>query len=93
MKKKIITLIVASGLLFVLAVVFIQNNSASKEMQVADDEIRLEIQLDVEEDIGLFIIDREVGGNDFSGGLSNADKSLLKHDELLICNYWIGYTR
>ncbi len=56
-------------------------------MTVASDEIRLEIQLDVEKDIGLFIIDRDIAGNDFSGGISNVDKSLLKHDELLINNY------
>src|SRR5699024_1452926 len=31
--------------------------------------------------------DRDIAGNDFSGGISNVDKSLLKHDELLINNY------
>ncbi|MBP5253912.1 MAG: hypothetical protein J6Z23_00780 [Lachnospiraceae bacterium] len=49
------------------------------------DEIRLRIRLDLKEDIGLFLIDSEVNGQNTSGGSSNADRSMLKRDETL---YW-----
>ena len=52
-----------------------------------DDEIALYIQLDTKEDIGLLVFDYSVNGTEHSGGMSNADKSLLKHDERLI-NVW-----
>ena len=51
--------------------------------QAADDEIKLQIQLDLEEDIGLLLIDYDADGAVGSGGVSNANKSNLKHDELL----------
>lgn len=53
----------------------------------ADDEIALHIQLDTKEDIGLLVFDYSADGSRQSGGMSNADKSLMKHDERLI-NVW-----
>ncbi len=53
----------------------------------ADDEIALYIQLDTKEDIGLLVFDYSANGTNQSGGMSNADKSLIKHDERLI-NVW-----
>ena len=50
----------------------------------ADDEIQLLIQLDVKEDIGLLVVDYDQDGVGGSGGTSNADKSLIKHDELIV---------
>lgn len=44
----------------------------------ADDEIALHIQLDTKEDIGLLVFDYCVDDSQFSGGMSNADKSLIK---------------
>ncbi len=55
-----------------------------KEFKVGDDEIALYIQLDTKEDIGLLVFDYSANGIKYSGGTSNADKSLLKHDERLI---------
>ena len=52
--------------------------------KVADDEIALHIKLDIKEDIGLLVVDYEANGTSGSGGTSNADKSLLKHGELII---------
>ena len=49
----------------------------------AEDEIALQIQLDLDEEIGLLIIDYAAGESSGSGGVSNADKSPLKRDELL----------
>lgn len=53
----------------------------------AEDEIKLIIQLDVKEDIGLLILDQNVNGDERSGGISNADKSMLKHDDMLDWSY------
>lgn len=84
MKKRIAAGIGIVVLLFlILFIVFQGSTSSNQSIEVAEDEIRLQIKLDVEEDIGLFIIDYEVNGLDGSGGISNANKSLLKHDELL----------
>ena len=49
----------------------------------AEDEIALQIQLDLDEEIGLLVIDYAAGESSGSGGVSNADKSPLKRDELL----------
>lgn len=56
----------------------------SYEFAAFDDEIALQIKLDIKEDIGLIIIDYDVNGSKGSGGISNADKTMIKHDELLI---------
>ncbi len=55
--------------------------------EVAADEVALEIQLDIGEDIGLFVVDHEVGDTRGSGGVSNADKSLLKHDDRILYTF------
>jgi hypothetical protein len=49
------------------------------------DEIMLKIKLDLKEDIGLLVICHDVDGDKGSGGISNADKTMLKRDENL---YW-----
>lgn len=49
----------------------------------AEEEIALQIQLDLDEDIGLLVIDYEAGSSSGSGGTSNADKSPIKRDALL----------
>lgn len=74
-------------IMLLIAVIYFRFFHLDTKVSVAGDEIRMEIQLDVEEDIGLFIIDLEVAGETFSGGISNADKSLLKQDDLLVNHY------
>ena len=51
--------------------------------QDRSDEIVLKIKLDLREDIGLLIVDYDLEGHKSSGGISNADKTMLKHDEEL----------
>ena len=51
---------------------------------VGADEIALIIQLNTEEDIGLLVFDYSVDGREHGGGISNADKTELKHDDRLI---------
>ena len=86
MKKKRKGLILLA-IVLLIAVIYFRFFPLDPKVSVADDEIRMEIQLDVEEDIGLFIIDLEVAGETFSGGISNADKSLLKQEDLLVNHY------
>ena len=54
------------------------------EYEVGADEIALYIQLDTREDIGLLVYDYRVDGRDYGGGISNADKSPLKHVKHLL---------
>ena len=46
----------------------------------AADEIAVHIQFDIKEDVGLLVFDYCADGSEYSGGISNADKSLLEHD-------------
>lgn len=79
--KKIIISVICILITCVLAfALFINNN----EFKVAEDEIALQIKLDTKEDIGLIIYDYSVGGFEHSAGVSNADKSLIKHNDVII---------
>ncbi len=85
-KKKvvIILVIVLAALAAGVAVwVFLTN----REYRVKPDEIALRIKLDVQEDVGLIVYDYSIDGHDFSGGVSNADRSLIGKDEELIITW------
>ena len=60
------------------------NKTEDTPYEPAVDEIALDIQLELKEDIGLLIVDYESNGSGGNGGICNADKSLLKHDDSLI---------
>ena len=79
MKKKIIGIILAIALVLALAFI-IYNQTVSDEFVPADNEIALHLQLDVEEDVGLLVYDYRADSHEYSGGISNADGSLIKHD-------------
>ena len=49
--------------------------------QVGEDEVALYIRLDLEEDIGLIVFDYTVDGREHGGGISNADRSLIRRNE------------
>lgn len=80
MKK--VTVILIAAVLLIAAVMSV---SVNRSAQNDENEIKLKIQLDLEEDIGLFIIDSDISGNRESGGVSNADRSMLKRDDVI---YW-----
>ena len=88
MNKKRIGIAIAI-IVVILGLGFILYNHVvySGEYMPDDDEIALRIQLDTEEDVGLLVYDYSANGSKQSGGMSNADKSLIKHDALLI-NVW-----
>lgn len=51
--------------------------------KASESEIRVVIQLDLGEDIGLLIYDWDVNGQSGTGGMSNADGSMIRHDDIL----------
>ena len=83
MKKKIIGIIVASAIVLGLSLV-IYNQIVPGEYVPADDEIALHIQLETGEDIGLLVYDYCADSRAYSGGTSNADGSLIRHDSNII---------
>ena len=79
MKKKVIGIIAAIVVMLGLSLVF-YNQIIPNEYVPADDEIALHLQLDTEEDVGLLVYDYCADGHEYSGGISNADGSFIKHD-------------
>ena len=79
MKKKIIGSIFAIAVVLIL-VFIVYYRVVPDEYVPATDEIALHIQLDTEEDIGLLVYDYRADSHEYSGGISNADGSLIKHD-------------
>lgn len=83
MNKKRIGIAIAIVAVLGLGFILYNQMKYSGEYVPADDEIALHIQLDTGEDIGLLVFDYSANGSKQSGGISNADKSLIKHDERL----------
>ena len=83
MKKKtgIVLLVLAAVLAAVIAFAYHKTHQTVPP----NEQILLQIQLDLKEDIGLLVIESDIDGSKASGGISNADKSMLKKDETL---YW-----
>ena len=79
MKRKAIGIIAVIVVVLGLILV-VYNQIIPNEYVPADDEIALHIQLDTEEDVGLLVYDYCADGHEYSGGISNADGSLIKHD-------------
>lgn len=87
MNKKRIGIAIAIVVILGLGFILYNHVVYSGEYVPDDDEIALRIQLDTEEDVGLLVYDYSANGSKQSGGMSNADKSLMKHDARLI-NVW-----
>ena len=79
MKKKVIGIVAAIVVVLGLSLV-VYNQIIPNEYVPADDEIALHLQFDTEEDIGLLGYDYRVDSHEYSGGISNADGSLIKRD-------------
>ena len=79
MKKKAIGIIAAIVIVLGLSLV-VYNQIIPNEYMPSDNEIALHMQLDTEEDVGLLVYDYCADGHKYSGGISNADGSLIKHD-------------
>ena len=77
--KKIIGMAAAAVIVLGLSLV-IYNQIIPDEYVPAADEIALHLKLDTEEDVGLLVYDYRAGGHEYSGGISNADGSLIQHD-------------
>lgn len=81
--KKIFISVICIFVICALAFALFANNKNNK-FKVADDEIALQIKLDTKEDVGLIIFDYSVGEKEHSGGISNADKSSINHNDVII---------
>lgn len=79
MKKKVIGIVAAIIIVLGLSLVAYDQMTPSEYVPAAD-EIALHIRLDTEEDVGLLVYDYRTKSNEYSGGISNADKSSIKHD-------------
>ena len=77
--KKIIGIAAAAVIVLGLSLV-IYNQIIPDEYVPADDEIALHLKLDTKEDVGLLVYDYRAGSHEYSGGISNADGSLIQHD-------------
>lgn len=83
MNKKII--VIAIAVLVIIGFGFIiYNQTFSGEYMPSDDEIALHIQLEMKEDVGLLVYDYRANNHQYSGGTSNADKSLIKPDDNIV---------
>ena len=65
------------------AVLFWWTQPGGRPDPVSADEIALRIKLNTKEDLGLLLIDYGANGSGGRGGISNANKSLIKHNEQL----------
>ena len=83
MKKRLIAAICAGILLAMSGC----TQQGGEPAETVGAEIALRIQMDVEEDIGLLLIDYEAGASSGSGGTSHADKSPIERDELLFYTF------
>lgn len=87
MKKSIkIGLTIITVIVLMLVFFFLSTNN-KRYIEVAKDEISLRIQLNTKEDIGLIIIDYSTDNESGTTGIGNADKSMLKHNDLVIENF------
>lgn len=82
MKKR--NLIIPTIFCFLILCIVIYKFISSSDYTPANDELALRIQFDIKEDIGLLIFDYEVNGHEFSSGISNTDRSLIKRDDQII---------
>lgn len=83
-KKKAIIICIVSIIVLTFLGLVAYNIYLNSAYTPADDEIALNIQFDTKEDIGLLVFDYTADGKSFSGGISNADKSLVKCNSKLI---------
>lgn len=83
MSKKKSGIVLIAIVIFGLGFILNQQMAADRDVP-ADDEIALHIQLDIDRDIGLFVFDYYADGQEHSGGVSNADRSLMKPNSDLI---------
>jgi len=79
MKKRKFGIAIAIVVILGIGIV-LYNQIIPNEYIPTDDEIALHIELDIEEDIGLLVFDYIADGREYSGGISNADRSLIKHN-------------
>ena len=90
-KKAIVIIAIFSSAVITVCTVFgafaLYKRLFPGDYAVGDDEIALYITLDTKEDIGLIVFDYTANGRVYGGGVSNADRSMIKRDDVII-NVW-----
>lgn len=81
-KKKISIVLILIAILGLSSILYQQ--MVPERYVPADDEIALDIQLDIDREIGLLVFDYYADGQEHSGGISNADRSLMKNNSDMI---------
>ena len=81
-KKKYLLIIIS--VLFLTGCYFVCRALFSDRYAVGEDEIAIYFRLDTKEDIGLIVYYYSVDGQQYGGGLSNADRSMIRHDDEII---------
>lgn len=79
MKKKTLWIVVAAVVVLGIGTALFHQRTPN-EYAPAEDEIALHIHMDTKEDIGLLVYDYTVEGHEYSGGISNADGSMMKSE-------------
>ena len=87
--KVIVTVSVVAGVILtvisaLVIALFVREWYFSRPFVPAEDEIALYFTLNTEEDVGLIVFDYTANGRDFSGGVSNANRTPLKKGEVII---------
>lgn len=77
---RIIAAAAAAAAALAVGMNLIYNKLTPAESIPSEDEISIHFRLDTKEDIGLLVYDYIIDGKEHSGGVSNADKSPIKHD-------------
>ena len=86
-KNKKRTIIVIAVLCVMILCLALYKLLRPADFKVSADEIAIRIKLNVKEDIGLIVYDYEIDGHEFGGGVGNADRSLIRHDEEIITTW------
>lgn len=74
--KKVVTWIISIIVILFVGLV-LYNLSFNSEYKPSEDEIAMHIKLDTNQDIGLIVFDYTVDNHSYSGGIANADGSLI----------------
>ncbi len=83
LKKSLKNIIFVMTVTAVIVLSLMTGCSGQYDLPSEDDMIQVIIKLDLKEDIGLFLTEWDINGQKGGSGSSNADRSMLKHDDIL----------
>lgn len=78
MRKRILITILMVIILGIFYIILF--NFFTKEYKPSNDEIALHLKLNTKEDVGLIVFDYQANNHQYSGGISNADRTPFKNN-------------